>query len=455
MRVFLAIEISGEFNRLKRALVNLGHQVTFFDKAQHAFEYGGLDQTPEILSKLIANEPLREWSWYQLREYRGRFSWNHLFKVIVQKLWLVRNIFWFCCFASRYDVFAFNYANSLHLRNKLLKFNDLFWLRLLRKTIVFRISGCEARPVYLDGAQFMNMTDPSPQDIVNETKMTRENNRALEKYASYVIANEYTSYFFHHPVIPLQLVGRPMYVPIDSNGLQTPRSADDESVVVLHAPSRTDAKNTSEITAIVGELKNEGLKIDFRVVTGRPNREVISEIGNCDFVIDQMYSDLALSSFAAEAAYFGKPAVVGGYLTHEELKVAHKHFGVPPSEFCHPTKMKDAIRRLVTDEVYRRKLGENAQCFVHTVWSPEAVAERWVRLFRHDVPADWFWNPAEQEICPPVCISEAKAGELINNIVVECGESALCLDDKPLLRRSVLALASAQRTLATTNKHSN
>ena len=46
-------------------------------------------------------------------------------------------------------------------------------------------------------------------------------------------------------------------------------------------------------------------KIKFIEITGRPNQEVLELISTCDFVIDQLYSDMAMVGFATEAAFFG------------------------------------------------------------------------------------------------------------------------------------------------------
>jgi len=440
MRIFLAIEIAGEFARLKKGLIELGHSVTLFAPDGHLFNYGGIDPPPEKLVELIQDETIREIRWLELRDTKASFSFKYFKRLLSQKFWLVKNLVKFCAFASAYDVFAFNYGNSLHHRNKMLKFNDLFLLRLLGKTVIFRISGSEARPAYLDGYQFLGFADQSPENVVRETKATRDNNCAIEKYASYIIANKFTTYFISRPVIPLQTVGTP--IGFDIEEIQVPLQDADRPVVVLHAPSRQNAKNTVEFSRIIEELKREGLRIDFRILAGRPNEEVISEIRNCDFVIDQMYSDLALASFAAEAAYYAKPAVVGGYLTREQLELAYNHWGVPPSEYCHPSQAKDAIRRMISDQHYRLLLGEQAKQYVRQFWSPHAVAERWERLFRHDVPNNWFWHPITQNICPPVCISEADAGKIISSIIEKFGTSALCLDDKPILKRNVEKLGS-------------
>ena len=57
---------------------------------------------------------------------------------------------------------------------------------------------------------------------------------------------------------------------------------------------------------------------------------ILAELARCDFVIDQLYSDYPLPGLATEAAWFGKPTVVGGYAQYAirpaRLLVPHLYF---------------------------------------------------------------------------------------------------------------------------------
>src|SRR5215470_18006807 len=147
MRVLLApAEIAGTFSRLKKGLVELGHSATFIAPYKSPFQYGGIDPVPEPLADLMQDETIREIRWLEWRSAKAPLSWLRLKKWLLQKFWLVKNIVKFCRFASGYDAFVFHYGNSLHLKCKYVKFNDLFWLRLLGKPVIFLITGSEARP---------------------------------------------------------------------------------------------------------------------------------------------------------------------------------------------------------------------------------------------------------------------------------------------------------------------
>ena len=72
------------------------------------------------------------------------------------------------------------------------------------------------------------------------------------------------------------------------------------------------------------------------------------------FEIDQVYCDTPMAGFATEAAWFGKPAVVGGY-GFDYLKTYVPEGMWPPSKTCHPDKIENAIESLIVNKVERQK----------------------------------------------------------------------------------------------------
>ncbi len=82
---------------------------------------------------------------------------------------------------------------------------------------------------------------------------------------------------------------------------------------ILHAPSHPRAKGTDRIRLAVESLRSKGYEIEYTELTNAANAEVLAHLHECDFVIDQLYSDTPMATFAAEAADVGRPSVVGGY----------------------------------------------------------------------------------------------------------------------------------------------
>jgi glycosyltransferase involved in cell wall biosynthesis len=208
-----------------------------------------------------------------------------------------------------------------------------------------------------------------------------------------------------------------------------------KSPIIVHAPSRTDAKGTSEILNILDELRAEGLMFTINVLVEKSNEDVLAALDECDFVIDQLYSDSPMATFASEAAAFGKPAIVGSYIKAAEFEWAYSMHGVPPSLVCHPNDLKAAIRSLITDIELRLSLGLKAQEYVKNFLAPEVVAKRYLLLFRRKAPRDWTCIPGKIYGCPPVGMTVSLASRLLRESM-EFHDGSFFLPAKVAMRKS-------------------
>ena len=163
-------------------------------------------------------------------------------------------------------------------------------------------------------------------------------------------------------------------------------------ITILHSPSDPIAKGSDRIRAAIFELVQRGYSINFVEISGKPHAEVIKELRECDFVVDQVYSDTPMAGFVTEAAWFGKPAVVGGYYKEyilNDYPLEH----IPPSLYCHPDEITSAIERLIVDEEYRLELGRLAQGFVRTKWTSGLIARRYLQIIEGDAPEEFMFDP--------------------------------------------------------------
>jgi len=151
-----------------------------------------------------------------------------------------------------------------------------------------------------------------------------------------------------------------------------------------------------------------------------------------------------MSAFPTEAAYQGKPAVVGGYLA-EHIERFLPAEDIPPTLFVHPEQLQDAIRRLVLDAEYRQELGKRAQQFVSSRWSSQEVARRYMLLFREQIPAEWWFDPRQIEYFHGFGLPSQSLAQLVDQLVQGGGRESLCLSDKPELEGRLLALAEQAR----------
>jgi hypothetical protein len=175
-------------------------------------------------------------------------------------------------------------------------------------------------------------------------------------------------------------------------------------------------------------------------LVGRSPAEVRAAIRDCDFVVDELYSDTPMATFATEAAAEGKPAVVGLYGLDLLRSVTPPEM-LPPVQACHPDDLDAAIEQLMVDVPYRLALGERAREFVTRMWSPAAVAERFRRLLIGHVPAEWLFDPGDVPYTHGWGLRESQARQSVREVIDGGGVVALQLSDKPRVEAAFVAFA--------------
>jgi hypothetical protein len=169
------------------------------------------------------------------------------------------------------------------------------------------------------------------------------------------------------------------------------------------------------------------------------------EIQHCDFVVDQLYSDTPMAGFATEVAWFGKPAVVGGY-GFDYLKTSVPEGMWPPSKTCHPDQIEQAIEDLIVNREDRLRLGGEAQKFVREKWNAAEVARRYLRLIEGDIPEEWWLDPATVTYLEGFGQPVERTKENIRQMVEQFGVESLQLSHRPDLERAFLEFAGVNNT---------
>jgi glycosyltransferase involved in cell wall biosynthesis len=433
MRVFLGLtEVSGFFSRLKLGFEELGIPCDYVTLQQHRFAYGG--EQGRTFGQRIVEASVAG----RLRAIDRGARLRYLFWTgaagicrLVLFLWVI----------ARFDVIVLGAGSSFF------GFRELPLLRLLRKKVIYTLHGTDARPPYIDGffapVQYglSSLECAAAQDRPRllaqaHSVVTRKRAKAvqaIERYASFVVCAPGYSHFLSRPYVNFYAVGLPTVAPA---GLATVPSVTDGRVRILHAPSDQAGKGTADIRAAIDALIAEGLPIDYMEVTGQPNIAVFNAIQCCDFVVDQLYSDTPMAAFAAEAALLGKPAVVGGYY-FDRGQVDIPPGYLPPTLWCRPESIREAIRQLVVNPTEREKLGRQAQAFVTSRWKPRAVASNLLRLIQ-GCADDWMIEPANVENLAGIGLPEHAVREQVAAMIEHEGVPALGLSHNPTLERRFL-----------------
>lgn len=427
-RIFIGLrELSGYYHNLKKGFDALGIESVFVNLSGHPYRYGD-DANPgwiNFINRLV-------------QRIATHFYGNWAMRV----LWVgfLQNILSFFLFAwalLRFDVFIFASNSTFFF------FLDLPVLKLCRKKIIYVFHGSESRPVYLNGYV---LKDEKTRTILIGMILARIQKLVIsiiDRFADHIINIPPQAYFHGRPFVSWWMIG----VPHNAGGISDPLVVGTKQlggVRILHAPSKPEPKGTPAIRQVVQALKDRGYMIDYVEITGRPNAEVLEEIRRCDFIIDEIYSDTPMAVFATEAAFAGKPAVVGSYYAsyiHNDLPAEN----TPPSMFCHPESLDEAVEKMVVDQAFREELGKKAFDFVMKNWSATRVARKYLMLIEGVFPAEWLYDPCNIRYLQGCGLPEERAKKIIGRFLQRGGRKALCLSDKPDLEDMFVRFASLHK----------
>lgn len=434
MRVFIGLtEVAGYFGNLAKGLGELGIETKFVDLYAHPFQYAGDAGARDRLVDLYRSLSRRRAMVPAGRKLRVLW-WAWLQKVCALGILLKA--------AMTCDVFIFSSDTTF------VRYLDLPILRLLGKRLIFVFSGSDHRPPYMDGVAVTSLDDETVARCGVMTTRVKAKLRKVERQADVIVGHHLSAHLHERRIVPFLLLGIPFATTTRPRPTAPERAAG--PVRIVHAPSTPRQKGTREIREAIEALRATGLAIELVELVNQRNQVVLEELARCDFVVDELYSDSRMAGLATEAAFFGKPTVVGGYARDEDMAIDGIY---PPSSFapvhhCHPDDIEEAIRRLVTDIPYRTALGERAREFVTRNWSPSAVARRYVALIENEIPESWMFDPREIRYVSGTGIPEAVTRAAVRRLVELRGVGALCLSDKPELEATLLAFATGESAAA-------
>lgn len=416
MRIFIGLtEIANYYSNLKEGFEELGVKADFIQESKHPFY---AVQKTTFLEKCLQG----------INHQRLKLSNQFRYLIILRKLlvFLTKIIKTFILIQSifKYDVFIFGYKSSF------IDFRELYLLKFFKKKIIYVFHGSDSRLPYTDGSIMSgDISDLKITECLKFTKRQKKEIKLIEKNADLIVSAYTTSHFFNRTIINFISIGLPYKISkfIDHNY----GSNQNQTVTILHCPSHPEAKGTLLIEKAIDSLKQKGYLINYIRITQMPNSTVLKNLQNCDFVVDQLYSDTPMAGFAAEAAFCGKPAIVGGYYTDEDLKMSN----IPPSLHCHPEKVEQAIEQLIINLEFRLELGQKAKSFVENYWAPKKVAERYLRLINENIPDEWQCNPNKINYLYGGGLPDWKTKLIIRKMIEKYGIKSLQLSDKAYLEK--------------------
>ncbi len=435
-RVFIGLhEIAGFYRNLHEGFVKAGCPTRLVTLSRHPFGY-------EELPRDWIGHLLRWWLRKALNvegETWSKFTPHWLRWGIGQTMILLA--------ALTHEVFIFScgvtFADALGTER-------IFWLKRLRRKAVVIFHGSDSRAPWCDRTGYHRdghrVKGPELLALIQTRKAKVQCAHAI---ADVVMDWPMSGHFHPKPFLNRLLFGTPTPATPD---LPAKAATASQAVRILHCPSDSGIKGTAEIRRVIQRLQQEGWPLDYVELSGVTNQQVLDELGHCDFVIDQLFSDIPMAGFAREAAMFGKAALVGGY-AWEELKRYLPQEDWPPTLLCHPDRLEPALRNLLQKGREKwQALGKLAERYVHTHWAPEACAERLLLALNapHE-PKAWV-DPQTCRYLWGCGLHALESLELAQTLMRLAGPEAFCLEDKPeLLAKHIelgsLHLMSDQKTL--------
>jgi glycosyltransferase involved in cell wall biosynthesis len=432
MRVFIGLyEIAGYYSGLKKGFDEIGVRADFVTLQDHRFRYHDND---------LSNPWIRLVKHARLAAMRPAPLPLKVLRAAAFRALLLPLFVWAL---ATHDVFVFASISTFF------NFKELPILKLFGKKIIYVFQGGDTRPPYVCGGFVLVFDDWTAERWIDFTRRRKEALRKIERYADVLVADLPFAQLAERACVSYLKLGIPFCLNVGGDALRGGEARQNGSggrraIRILHCPSDERVKGTDRIRRAVESLKAKGHALEYVELTGKPNRVVLEEVTRSDFVIDQLYSDTPMAGLATEAAFLGKPAVVGGYAA-ELIKRTLGADALPPSVFCHPDEIERAIESLVIDEQFRRELGERARQYVEENWAPAKVARRYLRLIAGDVPAEWGFSPRESRNVHGCGLPEEKAREMVRAVIERGGREALQLSDKPELEAMFVEFAYSQQ----------
>jgi hypothetical protein len=422
MRIFIGVtEIAGYYTKTADALRSQGHEVSFLNLSPNTFGY--LDSAEGGLAKRVTK-------WCQrLAVRRGE---NFLSLLIWKIASLAVGPLLLPWAFLKHDFFLFGFGKSLlpwHL--------DVPLLRLAGKKVLFIFHGSDSRASYLEfgGVWKAPGIRRSLSDTARLTKKRKALVRRIGRYANWVVDNPFSAHFHEREVVSWYAVGMPCtkaeHIPDEPAG----------AIRILHAPSVPLVKGSHGIAEAVRNAAAQIPGLELVTITGRPHVEVLEVIRSCHFVVDQLYSDTPMATFAGEAASCGRPAIVCGY-GWSDAWLTFSGLAEWPTYVCHEKDLEEAILKLARDKSLRESVAAAGQRLV-TDWSADEVATRICRIFVGDIPKEWYFKASDL----PVFYSggglpEDLVRETVRQLIGEFGVGVLQLKDKPRMESMAVAFAA-------------
>jgi hypothetical protein len=157
-----------------------------------------------------------------------------------------------------------------------------------------------------------------------------------------------------------------------------------DSIKILHAPNHRHFKGTSFIQDVIKTLCSEGIKIDFLLLEGLENSELMEKLAETDIAIDQVIMP-GYSNFAIEALSFGIPTIANlGGQEFRQIMGRYSFLDECPLISSTPETLYNTLSVLIKDQKLRDSIGAKSREFANCRHSYQSWQNLWAYFEEND-----------------------------------------------------------------------
>ena len=273
--------------------------------------------------------------------------------------------------AGKYDVFHYNFGSPLfNTHNKTFFGLDMRLFRLMGKVtaVTFQGSDCRQKRYCVDHYEITCYTE---QDAI------KEQNQDLYKQFRVGFYDQHVDLIYAtNPDLLNMLPSRAKFRPYTKLQPEewTPCYSDytKKKTVILHAPSNQKVKGTAYVDEAIKRLEEEGYEIEYRLLQGIPNDEVIEYYKGADLVIDQLMIGW-YGGFAVECMALGKPVMC--YIRESDMKYIPEEMNRDmPIIRVTPYNLYGQLKRTLDEKEKLSSLARQSRTYVEKWHNPQKIA---------------------------------------------------------------------------------
>lgn len=408
-------EVAGYGFNLYMGMKEIGNDCEFITLTHHPFSYDNVTQDNGLI-KLIKNITNK--------------NQNKINKIATYTSLLYFHTALLIYALFKYERFIFLSNHSFLFLNI-----DLAILRLFRKKVIMVFVGSDVRPLYMSGSFVRTIKDMPLNSVSRKIKRQFLSIRLAELFSNERISIGTITQFLHRPFIDWMWVG----IPVEPGVLQRIKekgNSGHNTLRILHSPSNRFVKGSDCIKNMIDKMKQNGFSIDYLEITDKPHSEIISALNNADLVIDQMYSDTPMATFATEAAQMNVPALVGGYFAR---MIRCDDPNSPPTIICTPDEMEIKLETFLENPDRLWDYGAKANNFVINNWSRKMIASRFLSIFNSETGIV-YRDPKDYCYVEGAGISLVDLTDAYGYLFEHWGENGFMLGDRKDLLSSILKI---------------